>query len=167
MRFSIIVPVYNVERYIDKCMDTLTHQTFEDYEIIVVNDETPDNSMEIVRKYEETFPDKIQVRPMRDFTNTAITVSPPVRENWFPPINGVPFPAHPEKRRTALLLSEPGSIFCFPSTPRDLTTPVLPRSNSCAGPGCVSRLRWHGMLMCREALLLWLPISIRAVTSTD
>lgn len=61
MRFSIIVPVYNVERYIDKCMDTLTHQTFEDYEIIVVNDETPDNSMEIVRKYEETFPDKIQV----------------------------------------------------------------------------------------------------------
>ena len=61
MRFSIIVPVYNVEKYIDKCMYSLMHQTFDDYEVIVVNDETPDNSMQIVQKYADAFPGKIQV----------------------------------------------------------------------------------------------------------
>ena len=61
MRFSIIVPVYNVEKYIDKCMYTLTHQTFDDYEVIVVNDETPDNSMQIVEKYAQAFPGKIRM----------------------------------------------------------------------------------------------------------
>ena len=61
MRFSIIIPVYNVEQYIDKCMYTMMHQTFDDYEVIVVNDETPDNSMQIVQKYADAFPGKIQV----------------------------------------------------------------------------------------------------------
>ena len=61
MRFSIIIPVYNVEKYIDRCMDTVMHQTFDDYEVIVVNDETPDNSMAIVQKYVDAFPGKIQV----------------------------------------------------------------------------------------------------------
>lgn len=61
MRFSIIIPVYNVEKYIDRCMDTVMHQTFEDYEVIVVNDETPDNSMAIVQNYVDAFPGKIQV----------------------------------------------------------------------------------------------------------
>ena len=61
MRFSIIIPVYNVEKYIDRCMHTVMHQTFDDYEVIVVNDETPDNSMQIVQKYVDAFPGKIQV----------------------------------------------------------------------------------------------------------
>lgn len=61
MRFSIIVPVYNVEKYIDKCMYTLTHQTFDNYEVIVVNDETPDNSMQIVEKYAQAFPGIIRM----------------------------------------------------------------------------------------------------------
>ena len=61
MRFSIIIPVYNVEKYIDRCLDTVMHQTFDDYEVIVVNDETPDNSMQIVQKYVDEFPGKIQV----------------------------------------------------------------------------------------------------------
>ena len=61
MRFSIIIPVYNVEKYIDRCMHTVMNQTFSDYEVIVVNDETPDNSMVIVQKYVDAFPGKIQV----------------------------------------------------------------------------------------------------------
>ena len=61
MRFSIIIPVYNVEKYIRKCMDTVMNQTFRDYEVIVVNDETPDNSMEIVQEYVDAFPGMIQV----------------------------------------------------------------------------------------------------------
>lgn len=61
MRFSIIIPVYNVEKFIDKCLETVMGQSFQDYEVIVVNDETPDNSMAIVQKYVDAYPGKIQV----------------------------------------------------------------------------------------------------------
>lgn len=50
-RFSIIIPVYNVEDYIKKCLDSIFQQTFSDYEVIVVNDGTKDNSMDIVKNY--------------------------------------------------------------------------------------------------------------------
>ena len=51
-KFSIIVPVYNVEKYIKKCLDSIFDQTFKDFEVIVVNDGTKDNSMDIVEKYD-------------------------------------------------------------------------------------------------------------------
>lgn len=51
-KFSIIVPVYNVEKYIGKCLDSIMNQTFKDYEVIVVNDGTKDKSMDIVKKYD-------------------------------------------------------------------------------------------------------------------
>ncbi len=51
-KFSIIVPVYNVEKYIKKCLDSIFDQTFKDFEVIVVNDGTKDNSMDIVKKYD-------------------------------------------------------------------------------------------------------------------
>ena len=51
-KFSIIIPVYNVEKYIDGCLKSVMNQTFKDYEVIVVNDGTKDNSMDIVKKYD-------------------------------------------------------------------------------------------------------------------
>lgn len=56
LRFSIIIPVYNVEKYIRKCLDSIVAQTFSDYEVILVNDETPDNSMAIVQEYVDVDP---------------------------------------------------------------------------------------------------------------
>lgn len=53
-KISIIVPVYNVEQYIKRCMDSLLDQDFEDYEIVVVNDGTPDNSMSYVKMLQRT-----------------------------------------------------------------------------------------------------------------
>ena len=50
-KFSIIVPVYNVEKYIKKCLDSIFSQSFKDFEVIVVNDGTKDNSIDIVKKY--------------------------------------------------------------------------------------------------------------------
>lgn len=50
-KFSIIIPVYNVENYIGKCLDSVFNQTFKDYEVIIVNDGSTDNSMNIVKKY--------------------------------------------------------------------------------------------------------------------
>ena len=55
MRLSIIVPVYNVEQYLSKCLDSLLQQNIavEDYEIIVVNDGSMDGSLSIAEKYAE------------------------------------------------------------------------------------------------------------------
>jgi len=46
-KVSVIVPVYNVEKYILKCLESLAAQTFPDYEVIIVNDGTKDRSAEI------------------------------------------------------------------------------------------------------------------------
>ena len=50
-KISIIVPVYNVEKYIDKCLKSLTQQTLQDIEIIIVNDGSLDKSVEIIENY--------------------------------------------------------------------------------------------------------------------
>ena len=55
MKISVIVPVYNVYDYIDKCLDSLVHQTLSDIEIIVVNDGSPDDSETIIKKYEKKY----------------------------------------------------------------------------------------------------------------
>lgn len=50
-KFSIIVPVYNVENYIRECLESIKNQTYKDYEVIIVNDGTKDNSIEIAKEY--------------------------------------------------------------------------------------------------------------------
>lgn len=48
---SIIVPVYNVEKYIEECLDSLINQTYKNIEIIIVNDGSPDGSLKICKRY--------------------------------------------------------------------------------------------------------------------
>ena len=48
IKVSVIVPVYNVEKFIDKCLNSLVNQTLKEIEIIVVNDGSPDNSQKII-----------------------------------------------------------------------------------------------------------------------
>ena len=48
MKFSIIVPVYNVEKYIDKCLKSIENQSYFDFEVIIVNDGSLDNSQNII-----------------------------------------------------------------------------------------------------------------------
>ena len=52
-KVSVIVPVYNVEEYLPKCLDSLINQTLSDIEIIVVNDGSHDNSQNIIDKYKK------------------------------------------------------------------------------------------------------------------
>lgn len=58
-KVSVIVPVYNVEKYIEKCLNTLVNQTLQDIEIIVVNDGATDNSEKIIKEFLEKYPEKI------------------------------------------------------------------------------------------------------------
>ena len=48
---SVIVPIYKVEKYIKRCLDSIKAQTFENYEVIMINDGTPDNSAKIAEEY--------------------------------------------------------------------------------------------------------------------
>lgn len=50
-KFSIIVPVYNTEKYLKRCLDSIRNQTFKNYEVIIVNDGSTDNSSDIISKY--------------------------------------------------------------------------------------------------------------------
>ena len=51
IKISIIIPIYNVEKYIRQCLESVINQTYKNLEIIVVNDGTQDNSMKIVEEY--------------------------------------------------------------------------------------------------------------------
>ena len=51
LRFSIIVPIYNVENDIRQCFETISNQTFKDFEVLCVDDCGTDNSMNIVREF--------------------------------------------------------------------------------------------------------------------
>ena len=58
---SIIVPVYNTQKYLNKCLDSLTGQTIQDIEIIAVNDGSTDESGAILETYRNKFPEKVKV----------------------------------------------------------------------------------------------------------
>ena len=51
MKFSIVVPVYNVEKYLEKCLKSIQNQTYDNFEVIIVNDGSTDNSKEIIRSF--------------------------------------------------------------------------------------------------------------------
>ena len=55
MKVSVIVPVYNVYDYLDKCLKSLVNQTIKDLEILVVNDGSKDKSQEIIDKYQKKY----------------------------------------------------------------------------------------------------------------
>ena len=57
---SVIVPVYNTEKYLEKCLDSIINQTFINYEIIIMNDGSPDNSETIIQEYLTKYPQKIK-----------------------------------------------------------------------------------------------------------
>ncbi|MDR1013297.1 MAG: glycosyltransferase [Lactobacillales bacterium] len=58
---SVIVPVYNSQNFLRRCVESLLKQTCADLEIILVNDASPDNSIEIMKEYREKYPEKIIV----------------------------------------------------------------------------------------------------------
>ena len=59
-KVSVIVPVYNTENYIEKCLNSLVNQTLEDIEIIVINDGSTDDSENLIDKFIGKYPNKIK-----------------------------------------------------------------------------------------------------------
>ena len=61
LKFSILIPVYNVEKYLEQCLNSVINQTFCDYEVIIVDDGSTDNSSCICDSFAEKYPKKISV----------------------------------------------------------------------------------------------------------
>lgn len=68
---SVIIPVYDVEKYIAECLESVMHQTYKNLEVIVVNDGTKDKSAVVARKY-ACIDDRIKVY---DFENGGLSVA--------------------------------------------------------------------------------------------
>lgn len=58
-RFSAVIPVYNVEKYLRHYLDSILNLDYQDFEIVIVNDGSTDSSADICRQYQEKNPEKI------------------------------------------------------------------------------------------------------------
>lgn len=58
IKISVIIPVYNTAKYLKECLDSVLNQSFDDFEVICVNDGSTDNSLEILESYDD---DKIVI----------------------------------------------------------------------------------------------------------
>lgn len=60
-KVSVIIPAYNTESYMSECLESLVHQTLEEIEIIIVDDGSKDNTLQILKEYEKEYPEKVRV----------------------------------------------------------------------------------------------------------
>lgn len=79
---TVIIPMYNAEKYIGQCLQSLVNQTFQDFDVIVVNDCSTDNSLAEVKKFTEHFQGRLKVKTLSKNTgasaipkNTAIQMA--------------------------------------------------------------------------------------------
>ena len=61
MKFSVLIPVYNTEKYLNECIDSVIFQTYRDFEIILVDDGSTDESPSICDWYAKEFPEIVKV----------------------------------------------------------------------------------------------------------
>ena len=54
---SIIIPIYNLEKYIERCLKSIQSQSLDDFEVILVNDGSTDDSMNICEQYARVYGD--------------------------------------------------------------------------------------------------------------
>jgi glycosyltransferase involved in cell wall biosynthesis len=73
MKVSINIPVYKCEKYISRCLESVKNQTYKNLEIILINDQTPDNSLEIVDKFIAENP-TLNIKIIHHETNQGLSV---------------------------------------------------------------------------------------------
>lgn len=72
MTISVIIPVYNTAKYLKKCIESVLNQTYKDFEIILVNDASTDNSLDICKQYVAKFSNiKLINKPINEGVDKA------------------------------------------------------------------------------------------------
>ena len=81
MKISIIIPVYNAEKYLEECIRSAIEQSYRDIEVIAVDDGSTDNSLEILEKYSS----KIRIiKKKNGGTSTALNIGIEAMDGqWF------------------------------------------------------------------------------------
>jgi len=69
---SVIVPVYNCEKYIKRCLDSILYQTYDNIELIVINDGSTDASMQIIQETANVWPDKLIIYTIQ---NSGVSIA--------------------------------------------------------------------------------------------
>ncbi len=61
MKFSILIPVYNTEKYIEECLKSILNQTYQNFQIVLIDDGSTDRSAEICDRYQNEYPQLVKV----------------------------------------------------------------------------------------------------------
>lgn len=61
MKFSFVIPVYNAQNYISRCLDSILKQNYENFEIICINDGSKDDSLLVLNEYKSNYPEKFVI----------------------------------------------------------------------------------------------------------
>lgn len=72
VNISIIVPVYNVEKYLEECLNSLLNQEFDNYEIVCVEDKSTDNSLDILEQYKKK---SSKIKIIKNFKNMGLSAT--------------------------------------------------------------------------------------------
>ncbi len=72
-KVSIIIPVYNTEKYLSRCLDSIIDQTLDDYEVIIIDDSSTDHSPEIISEYARLYPE--QVKTFQTTKNSGVATA--------------------------------------------------------------------------------------------
>ena len=70
MKVSVIIPVFNAEKYLAVCLESLLIQTFTDFEVIIVDDCSTDSSLAIAESYLEKFGGRLKILTLEENTGT-------------------------------------------------------------------------------------------------
>lgn len=70
-KVSIILPVYNVEKYLEDCLDSVVNQTLKEIEVICINDTSTDNSLDILHRYQKRNPDIVKIIDLKNKLGTG------------------------------------------------------------------------------------------------
>lgn len=65
-KVSIIVPIYNTQEYLRACLDSITGQTLQEIEVLLINDGSTDSSLEIMEEYKERYPNMVQIHSKKN-----------------------------------------------------------------------------------------------------
>ena len=73
MLFSIVVPIYNSEKFLENCINSILSQTFDKYEVLLINDGSTDNSEKICKKFITNKKIRLLALFLSSFFNSVLT----------------------------------------------------------------------------------------------